>query len=368
MRHIPIAFAVLPLLALPGASALAQSSATIGGTLDIALRQVKNGSLGSIRSEVSGANSTSKLIIRGTEDLGGGLSAGFYLDATILVDTGAVNSTFWDRRSTVSLAHRRFGELRMGRDWVPTHLSWSAIDPFITLGVAGANTFRVPAQSRALGQAFGTTAEAIAQNPTLRVNNVLEYFLPADLGGAYGALMLSAGEGGNAAAGATKGIGGRLGWANKQLNASLASFKADNANAGRAFTDRVWGLSYDFGFVRASVGQRRWAYGSDRTVNTLLGASIPVGQGLVKLSWLKADQRGATAPLSANDADMLGLGYQYNLSRRSALYAQASRVANKGSAAFAVAGGPATSGVATAANYFGGQKSTAFEFGLRHDF
>jgi predicted porin len=368
MRHIPNAIAALAFLALPGVSALAQSSVVIGGTVDVAVRQVKNGSLGTIRSEVSGANSTSKLIIRGTEDLGGGLSAGFYLDGTILVDTGTVNGTFWDRRSTVSLVHRRFGELRMGRDWVPTHLSWSGIDPFFTLGVAGANTFRSPAQSRALGQAFGTTAEAIAQNPTLRVNNAVEYFLPADLGGVYGALMLSAGEGGNAAAGATKGIGTRLGWANKQLNASLASFKADNANAGRAFTDRVWGVSYDFGFVRASVGQRRWAYGSDRTVNTLLGAVIPVGQGVVKLSWLKADQSGATTAQSANDADLLGLGYQYNLSRRSALYAQFARVSNKGGAAFSVPGGPATSGVATAANYFGGQKSTGFEFGLRHDF
>ncbi len=368
MRHIPNAIAALAFLALPGTSALAQSSVVIGGTVDVAVRQVKNGSLGTIRSEVSGANSTSKLIIRGTEDLGGGLSAGFFLDGTVLVDTGTANGTFWDRRSTVSLVHRNFGELRMGRDWVPTHLSWSSLDPFSTLGVAGANAFRSPTQSRALGQAFGTTPEAIAQNPTLRVNNAVEYFLPSGLGGVYGALMLSAGEGGNAAAGATKGIGTRLGWANKQLNVSLASFKADNANAGRAFTDRVWGVSYDFGFVRASVGQRRWAYGSDRTVNTLLGAVIPVGQGVVKLSWLKADQSGATAAQSANDADLLGLGYQYNLSRRSALYAQFARVSNKGGAAFSVPGGPAASGVATAANYFGGQKSTGFEFGLRHDF
>ncbi len=368
MRFAPITCATLALLALPGAGALAQSSVIIGGTLDVAARQVKNGSLGTVRSEVSGANSTSKLIIRGTEDLGGGLSAGFFLDGTILVDTGTVNSTFWDRRSTVSLMHRQFGELRLGRDWVPTHLAWSAIDPFFTLGVAGANTFRTPLQSRALGQAFGTTAEAIAQNPTLRVNNAVEYFLPAGLGGVYGAAVVSAGEGGNAAAGATKGLGGRLGWANKQLNLGVAYFKADNANAGRAFTDQVWAASYDFGVVRASVGQRRWAYGSDRTVNTLLGAVIPFGLSAVKLSWVKADQSGATAALSANDADLLGLGYQYHLSRRSALYAQLARVSNKGGAAFAVPGGPATSGVVTATNYFGGQKSTGFEFGLRHDF
>lgn len=368
MRLAPIACASLVVLALAGSNALAQGSITVAGTLDVAARQVKNGTLGSQSSAVSGSNSTSKLIIRGTEDLGGGLSAGFFLDSTILADTGTVNATYWDRRSTVSLAHRQYGELRLGRDWVPTHLAWSGIDPFTTLGVASANTFRTPLQSRALGQAFGTTAEAIAQNPTLRVNNSVEYFLPAGLGGVYGALVLSADEGGNAAAGSTQGKGGRLGWANQQLNLGVAYFKAENANAGKAFTDQVWGLSYNFGFVRASVGQRRWAHGSDRTVNTLLGAVIPLGQSVVKLSWLKADQSGGTAALDANDAAMLGLGYQYNLSKRTALYAQLARVSNKGSAAFAVPGGPATSGLATAANYFGGQKSTGYEFGLRHDF
>ena len=53
-------------------SAGAQSSITLGGTLDIGVRQVRNGSVGTVRSEVSGANSTSKLVIRGVEDLGDG--------------------------------------------------------------------------------------------------------------------------------------------------------------------------------------------------------------------------------------------------------------------------------------------------------
>ena len=152
-------------LALIGTAALAQSSVTISGTLDMGARQVKNGRLGSISSEVSGSNLTSKLIIRGVEDLGGGLRAGFFLDSTILGDTGATNTPFWDRQSTVSLSHVNAGELRLGRDWVPTHLLWTGLDPFTTLGVASANTFRSVFASRALGQAFGATADAAALNP-----------------------------------------------------------------------------------------------------------------------------------------------------------------------------------------------------------
>jgi predicted porin len=80
-------------LAMACTSVLAQSSVTIGGTMDVAARQVRNGSLGSIKSEVSGSNATSKLIIRATEDLGGGLSAGLYLDGTILGDTGVAGAS-----------------------------------------------------------------------------------------------------------------------------------------------------------------------------------------------------------------------------------------------------------------------------------
>ena len=350
------------------APCFAQSSVTLTGTIDLAARQVRNGRLGSISSMVSGANSTSKLVLQGQEDLGDGLSAGFFLDSTILADTGATNTPFWDRRSTVSLGQDRLGELRMGRDWAPTHLIWTAIDPFITLGIAGANTFRSTLTSRALGQAFGATADATAQNPTLRIANVVEYFLPSRLGGVYGSLIASAGEGGTAATGSTRGDGIRLGWANQTVNVGFAQFNTRNANNNRDFIDQVWGASYAFGTARVSVGQRRWTYGSDRTTNTLLGLVIPTGRGAVKLTYLAADQSGATAALNANDAKLFGAGYDYYFSKLTVAYGHVARLSNQGAAAFAISGGPATSGVAAAANYFGGQASTAFELGIRHDF
>jgi predicted porin len=360
-------------LALASIQAMAQSSVTVGGTLDLGGRHVRNGSLGSIYSEASGANSTSKLIIRGTEDLGGGLSAGFYLDGSILADIGTAGSSapagqFWDRRSTVSLAHARFGEIRVGRDWVPTHLVWSGFDPFFTLGIASANTFRSFAASRALGQAFGTAPETSAANPTLRVSNAVEYFLPAGLAGVYGSFTVTAGEGGTTAAGFTRGDGFRLGWSGSGFHVAGAQFTTRNATANQKFQDQVLGVSYDFGFAKIDVAQRRWVFGADRTVNTQVGAVIPVGRGEVKLTYVDADQTGATAAQSANDASLIGAGYVYNLSKRTALYSHVARVSNKGAAAFAIPGGPAVSGNPAAANYFGGQKSTGFEAGFRHNF
>jgi predicted porin len=318
------------------------------------------------------------LIIRGQEDLGGGLYAGFFLDGTILADTGVAGASapsgqFWDRRSTVSLGHKRFGELRLGRDWVPTHLVWSGFDPFTTLGIASANTFRSFTASRALGQAFGTLPETQAANPTLRVSNAMEYYLPADIGGVYGNLTVTAGENSGPTAttanGFTRGEGLRLGWTRGGFNIAAAQFNTYNAAPGnQLFKDQVYGLSYDFGFAKLSAAQRRWVFGPDRTVSSLAGASIPVGLATIKLTYVHADQKGATEAQSANDANLIGAGLVYNLSKRTAVYTHAARVDNKGTATFAIPGGNAVSANPTAPNFFGGQKSTGFEAGIRHDF
>jgi predicted porin len=56
---LPRAAALATLLAASGSCVLAQSSVTIFGTLDVSVRQVGNGSLGSVTSEVSDSNRTS---------------------------------------------------------------------------------------------------------------------------------------------------------------------------------------------------------------------------------------------------------------------------------------------------------------------
>jgi predicted porin len=356
------------IVALACQGVCAQTGITLSGTADSGLRYVSNGSVGSDVTVVSGANSTSKIIVRGIEDLGDGLSAGFYFDGTVLIDTGLAGSNappgqFWDRRSTVNLTHVRWGELRLGRDWVPTHLVWTALDPFTTLGIASANTFRSVAASRALGQAFGTTAETQSANSGLRVSNAIEYWLPPGLGGVYGSLIKSYSEKGATFAGFTKGEGFRLGWAGGPVNIAAAQFSTKNTQIGRTFKDQAYGLSYDLGFAKLSLGQRRLEFGPERTNSTLLGAIIPAGPGVVKLSYVKANQSGL-----GSDASLIGAGYVYSLSKRTALYAHVARLQNQGTGTFAIPGGPPVSANPTAANFFGGGRSTGYEIGVRHDF
>ena len=90
------------------AAAAAQGSVTLSGVIDAAVRSVRNDGAGRLQSLISGGNATSRLVVRGSEDLGAGWSAGFHLEHGIALDTGAATSAsqFWDRRATLSLASR----------------------------------------------------------------------------------------------------------------------------------------------------------------------------------------------------------------------------------------------------------------------
>ena len=52
--------------------------------------------------------------------------------AGIAVDSGSSTTAtqFFDRRSTLSLSSDKAGELRLGRDYVPTYSVWVRHDPF----------------------------------------------------------------------------------------------------------------------------------------------------------------------------------------------------------------------------------------------
>jgi len=81
-------YAAIAVLAAASASTSAQSSVTVFGVLDANVGSVNNGA-GSIKSVGNSGNETSRLGFRGTEDLGGGLRAGFWLEGQIFNDTEA---------------------------------------------------------------------------------------------------------------------------------------------------------------------------------------------------------------------------------------------------------------------------------------
>ena len=251
-----------------------------------------------------GVNSTAGLAVTGVDELTG---LPEYRNGGLLLDTGsAVSSTqFWDRRSTVSLTHRALGELRAGRDFIPSYSNWSRYDPFGYVGVAGSNNLVSAAQNGPTRGAFSTSP-----NTTVRSSNALQWLLPQGWAGLEGGLMVAAGEGGAAANGQHKVIGARLGWANKQFGVSAATTRTENnltlaAGAGR-FEDHAIGASADFGVVRMSLAYRVFDHASAKQKNTLVGLWVPVGNGELKASFVQADLDGSagTTAIGANIVSM----------------------------------------------------------------
>ena len=345
--------ALAALTAFAGAAS-AQSSVTIGGIVDLAARSVKNGSLGEIKTLSPEGMQSNRFIVRGVEDLGGGMRASFWLEAAIAPDTGggtaavapgaAAGGLTWQRRSTVSVSGG-WGELRLGRDYTPTFWTHTLFDPFNTVGVASQTNLMASVNMPTPANSLATTLA--------RANNTIGYFLPGNLGGIYGQFMVAAGEGttGN------KYTGGRLGYAAGPINVAVAYGITSQTGAMRDdLTAMNFGGSYNLGFMTLVGQYHEYKYLTSKLKNAVIGATVPLGASTLKFTY------GRTGDFRS--ARQIGLGYQYDLSKRTALYSNFSQVDNKPGSNFTASG----SGIAPTAASPTGFKSTGYEFGVRHAF
>lgn len=357
----------LALLVMGGASAgfaAAQSSVALYGTVDLSAKYVKNeGSRRRVSLAQDGLN-RSQLGFRGTEDLGAGLKASFLLLSTIQPDTGSTPPKFFNRRSTVSLSGA-FGEIRLGRDFVPTFWNAPVFDVFGSVGVGDPYNIARNFQGLTVPGAAGGGVAAV--NTFVRADNAIGYFLPPNLGGIYGQAMAAAGEGG-AAGGSNLGryLGARVGYAAGPLDVAGAYGRTRAALAGEPQVT-IWnvGASYNLGVVKAfaqfhhevnevpviDVRERRF----------VVGASVPIGAGELRASWARSS--GDPGPT----ANQFAFGGVYNLSKRTALYGTAAFIRNKGDATtganFSVAQGTSSTDFPTR-----GENSKGAEVGVRHFF
>ena len=412
----------LAALAVAGIAS-AQSSVTLFGVVDAGISGYSNksdvviptlltnpflpGSIKVQRNALSqnGYNS-SRVGFRGTEDLGGGLAASFWLESPIQNDNGQEGLATFARRSTVSLSGG-FGEVRLGRDYTPAFWNDTVFDPFGTNGV-GTNIIYTAngAAAAFLGgtQPIGAGFTNTSQSAYVRSSNSIGYFLPPNLGGFYGQVMYAFNERDKYDPGAVtppapntqrtgRHVGGRFGYANGPLDVAVGygeTIVGDNFFAGTTSTYKTGniGASWDFGVVKL-FGEYSDSKSEVQVENIfatttpdvdikgwLLGATVPVGPGLIRAAYsavkydLGVGATGLQATLfgSRDDpkAEKFALGYVHNLSKRTALYATVAYIKNKRGAGQTV-GGPAF------VTSFGGaayvpKDSTGYDVGIRHAF
>lgn len=336
MKKSLLALAVLGTFA---GVAAAQSSVTLFGVVDLNGRSIKNGNTRQYQ-QVSNSLNSNRLGFRGTEDLGGGMFAGFWLEGAMSNDDGQAAGQTWQRRSTVSLGGR-FGEIRLGRDYTPSFWNTTVFDPFGTNGVGS------------FLNVVNTTGLGTGATTYVRANNTFGYFLPANLGGLYGQVQQSLGEGVDA----NKQTSGRIGWAGGPVNVAV-SFGSTDTKPNKFKHNNVAG-SWNFGFMNLMAQYDMSKAGSIDQKAAMIGAVVPVGQGEIHASYTSS-KIDNPAPAADPDAKQVAVGYIYNLSKRTALYGHYAQIKNKNGAAFVV-------GAITGSSALNG-KSTGYELGLRHSF
>lgn len=316
--------------------ASAQSSVTLFGIVDVSVVSAKNGP-NSMKGTGNDQLNSNRLGFRGVEDLGGGLKAGFWIEGAMSPDNGTAAGQTWQRRSTVSLMGG-FGEVRLGRDYTPSFWNYTIFDPFGTNG---------PGSMLNLVSTLGSGAGTL-----VRANNTVGYFLPA-MGGLYGQLQMAAGEG----ATGNKYQGVRFGYAAGPVNVAGAWGRTPKTGAMLDdYSDKNIGASFRIGSAAIIAQYSKRDYRNVDQKTMLIGGTYGMGASTLKASYTKSS--GSSSNL---EGSQWALGYQYDLSKRTWLYATYSNLKNEKGAAFNAAGGLPLAAVA-------GEKSQALAVGVRHAF
>jgi len=326
---------LIAIASLLATQAYAQSSVTAYGVMDVGY--VKGtGDVASWSGLASGRNASSRLGFRGQEDLGGGLKASFVLEADIAADTGtgvttpfagwssadnkspsANGSLQFNRVSVVGLSGD-WGAVTAGRNYTPTFLLDFAYDPFAENG-AGASLITMTS-------AYFNPAGSVNH---LRASNLISYTTPANSTGLN--LMLSAAPSETSSAVPKEGgfTGGKVGYVNGKFMADVAWSKTKLVASGDIKTTSA-GAAYNFGMIKPMFEYSRdelGAAGANASKKGYLaGATAPLGPGEARISYSKVEKTADNA-LSGN-VTQLAVGYVYNLSKRTALYATYSHVNN----------------------------------------
>jgi len=308
-----------------GAAQAQSSEVTLYGVVDAFIEYGKAGTAAApttvTRLQSGGANS-SRLGFRGSEDLGAGMKANFVIEHGFLLDSGspASASSFWNRQSFVGLSGD-WGALSAGRQYTPLLVHQDSFDP-----------------------SFNTTGYGSAYNSGVirtfsRANNSVLYKTPK-LGDVSASFMAALGE---TASGTRAGSSAfaSVRYASGPFGVGFAygvQFKLDATKEDKS----IWNAagSYKLGdatLMAAVQGTRNdsQAVGvADDRAEFLLGVDYIIGAGELRAAFAQ----GKVKDVADTTARQYSLGYLYNLSKRTALYAVAQAVDNPSNLAYRTSG------------------------------
>ena len=354
---------LVALAALAASGAFAQSSVTIFGAVDASFNY-QNADLASAtpggpnvnQSRQSMGNSqlgSSKLGFKGSEDLGGGLRANFWLEGGLQNDNGAGKATntnnqpsgagsssgstglVFQRRSYVGLSGT-WGEIQLGRQYVSTFLDVQAsVDPFGTNGPADSTQMML-----LVGAYLGKSSNSI------NASNMFGYITPTFAGGfqATGQVWLGENTSGYSNSDDGSGYSVSAHYGAGPIWVSLGQMgvkynKLSQANVPNGLGDyqlQSVAASYNFGMAKILYTYANESVTSGGTVgagsdwkntSNLFGVVVPWGAANFKLDYIMATNNFNATQKNTN-GNLFGIGVDYALSKRTIAYATWGGVSN----------------------------------------
>lgn len=287
----------------------------------------------------SGHTTGSRWGIKATEKLNADWTVRAHLESGIESDTGELSSSgrIFGRQMTISLKNPSFGEIAFGRSGKPLSGSdqFTRVRPFTPFGVT-----------------YGD-AGLLFYGKGGRIDNAVFYQSPKFAGFTVLAAASTQTSKQEEAEWTdnTRFWGGSIDWKGGNVGLMIGAEQtvakaSDKAKGEENPTTLYLGAYYDFGVAKIMAGyQRGWNLdrigclqnvtingidASDATVKNfdanfyLLGATIPAGKGLVRLSAIYMDGENSQelGPNLGKDASYwsLGAGYTYPFSKRTSIY------------------------------------------------
>lgn len=339
---------------ISGSAAWAQDSVRIYGFIDEAITYSKAGADSVVKLQ-DGPNAASRFGFRASEDLGGGLKADIWLEAGFNADTGTGTipgpDLAFTRQSNVGLSGQ-WGNVRVGRMFTPLFYSMVRADPFALNALYSALNL-----VNAIDGQPGLTVFAPRSDNMLRYNLVSKSGLLLDVAYAPGEAPSPNRSG--------QFYGANVGWTSDLFYLSYG-FQRRWSGSGTAPVaaptmtqhQAISGYYNVASGLRVSANLMRGSY-SVGSVPAALSQNINLEwtQGLSRLVVGVSKRKVSGSPVGQS---LAVLGYDYNLSTRTALYARALLQNNNAGSSTGAAGMTVRAG--------SGDDIQSYSVGVRHTF
>ena len=295
-------------------AAVADDNVTMYGIVDVGLETLSNQASGGRSTFMAGGGNSMPTLwgLRGTEDLGGGLSASFNLEGGLDASTGSIgnsNGGIFGRQAHVGLAGQ-WGSVKLGLQLDPAFISAVQTDPR-----GGAQSFSILPFWIGSNVASGESSAKTAAN--IFESSAITYSYSA--AGFSGTLLYALGGGPGSA---NRIVSGGASYRGGPVFVTAGAYRNNTPSGGSGPSGWNLGASYAVTDALSIKGTHLNVKGHDAAAahlaTTGFGVSYAMGPMTYNVAYyLSKDET------HGGDAKLLTFGLDYAMSKRTALYAQA---------------------------------------------